>query len=292
MKAELLLDARATLGEGSIWDPRLNLLWWVDIMEKKLFAYIPDTGENRTYGMPSEIGTVVPRSGPGLAVALRDGFYFYEPETGLLDQVADPEPEISSNRFNDGKCDPAGRFWAGTMGAGPEAARNAGSLYCLFPDGSVKKWVDGIACSNGICWSLDHTTMYYIDTPTQRVDAFDYDHDTGEVSNRRPVIEIDPETGHPDGMTMDAEGNLWIAHWAGFRVSCWNPQTGTQVAEVSVPAARVTSCAFGGPNLETLFITTAGVGLSDEEKKEQPHAGGLFHLKPGVSGIPACCFAG
>lgn len=289
MKAELTLKKNARLGEGSIWDPRLNLLWWIDIIGQRLFAYVPETGENREYEMPSEIGTVVPRESAGLVVALRHGFYFYEPESEKLELITDPESDLPANRFNDGKCDPGGRFWAGTMPSGPGAGEKTGSLYALYPDLSVRKWADGIACSNGICWSLENDAMYYIDTPTQRVDIFDYDHATGSVCRRRPLITIDRSTGHPDGMTMDAEGNLWIAHWGGSRVTCWNPKTGHQEAEITVPASRVTSCAFGGPGLKTLYITTASIGT---DEADEPHAGCLFQVEPGVAGLPACRFAG
>jgi len=291
MKAELRLDRKAILGEGSIWDPLQKVLWWIDIEGKILFRFHPDTDENREFPMPARIGTVVPRESSGLVVALENGFFFYDPDTQLLESIADPEADKPEMRFNDGKCDPQGRFWAGTMRMGPGPG-GTGALYCLYPDKSVKKRVDGVTISNGICWSLDATTLYYVDTPTHRVDAFDYDNRTGEISGRRALLEIDPDSGSPDGMTIDQNGNLWIAHWGGSRVTCWNPDTRKQLEQVDLPVSRVTSCAFGGPRLDTLYITTASVGFKDSDWECEPHAGSVFQVQPGVSGISAYCFSG
>lgn len=292
MKAELTLDAKTQLGEGSIWDPRIGILWWVDIPGKKLFRYDPRTGENKEFSMPLQVGTVVPREGKGLVLAMEDGFSFFDPETESFEPITDPEEAIPTNRFNDGKCDPQGRFWAGTMAMKGENRQGMGSVYCLHPDLSVEKKITDVSVSNGICWSLDASTLYYIDSPTCQVDAFNYDDATGAIAERRAVIRIPEGKGNPDGMTMDENGNLWIAQWGGNCVSCYDPNTGNQLEEVEIPVTAITSCAFGGADLSRLYITTSSAGFDDEKWAREPHAGGLFHVDPGVKGIPAQRFAG
>jgi sugar lactone lactonase YvrE len=200
--------------------------------------------------------------------------------------LCDPEGNRPEIRFNDGKCDPAGRFWAGTMAVAENAA--IGSLFCLFADGHVERKLTGVRISNGIVWSLDHRTLYYIDSPRRIVDAFDYDLDTGAIANRRTAIDVHPEMGYPDGATLDAEGMLWIAHFGGARVTRWNPRTGQHLGTIALPASNITSCAFGGPKLDRLYITSASIGL----KNREPQAGALFCVDAGVGGIPACEFAG
>jgi sugar lactone lactonase YvrE len=164
---------------------------------------------------------------------------------------------------------------------------SAASLYCLDTDGAVRHVFGGVTTSNGLGWSPDQRTMYYIDTPTLQVAAFDYDGDTGTISNRRPIVTFPSGVGRPDGMAVDAEGRLWIAHWDGGRISRWNPEDGRLSLEIPLPVARVTSCAFGGPNLDRLYITTARHGLTEPQLAEQPHAGSLFAVSPGVAGLPA-----
>jgi sugar lactone lactonase YvrE len=205
--------------------------------------------------------------------------------------IADPEAHLPGNRFNDGKCDPAGRFWAGTMRIAEDQV-GAGSLYCLDRDLTVRKMWEGITIANGIAWSSDAKTMYYIDTPTCAVAAFDYDLATGSIANRREIIRTPKEAGFPDGMTIDAEGMLWVAYWQGWRVVRWDPSTGEMLATVELPVERVTAPWFGGPNLDELYITTARIGLSDEARAQQPLAGSLFRARVGVAGLPAFEFAG
>ena len=291
MKAELTLDAKTQLGEGSIWDSRIGILWWLDIPGKKLFRFDPKTGENREWAMPLQVGTVVPRKARGLVLAMENGFSFFDPETETFEPIVDPESDIPTNRFNDGKCDPAGRFWAGTMAMKGER-QGKGSVYCLYPDQTVQKKISQVSVSNGICWSLDASTLYYIDSPTRRVDAYTFDNETGEISEQRTAIEIPEGTGMPDGMTMDENGNLWVAQWGGYRVACYNPNTGKQEEQIDIPTGSVTSCAFGGDSLETLYVTTASTGFDDEKWQAEPHGGGLFEAQPGVKGIPAFCYEG
>jgi sugar lactone lactonase YvrE len=284
---QLLLDAQAKLGEGAIWDGRRQQLLWIDILGKSLHVCDPVTGKDRAIDVGQFIGTVVPRRSGGVMVAVYDGFAALDLVTGKLEFITDPEADLPDTRFNDGKCDPAGRFWAGTMSL--KGVNEAGSLYVLDAHHSARRMVTGVSVSNGIVWSRDARTMYYIDTRLQRVDAFDYDLATGNIANRRVAIPIPADQGHPDGMTMDAEGMLWIAHWDGWRVTRWNPLTGQLLQTIQVPVARVTSCAFGGPNLNQLFITTAQPTQSDPA---QPQAGGVFVAQPGVCGLPAFEYVG
>jgi len=204
--------------------------------------------------------------------------------------IIDPETDKPDNRFNDGKCDPAGRFWAGTMHI--RGQPNHGSLYRLDTDMTVHKMVEDVSISNGIVWTADHKTMYYIDTPTRTVYAYDYDNDTGAIDNRRIAIQVPEGIGFPDGMAIDAEGMLWIAHYEGKAVRRWDPASGKILHTIDLPVSRVTACAFVGNNLDTLYITTAINGLSAERHAKEPHAGSLFVAQPGVTGTLTYRFQG
>ncbi|HUJ41985.1 MAG TPA: SMP-30/gluconolactonase/LRE family protein [Opitutaceae bacterium] len=289
---DLALDARALLGEGAIWNDAIRRLHWIDIEAHRVFTFDPATGENRACNVGQRIGTVVPRARGGLMLALQDGFASLDLETGrVTPPLRPPEHDPAVVRFNDGKCDPAGRFWAGTI-ALRKGSKPLGRLYRLDADGSVRVMLHDVGNSNGIAWSLDRRTVYYIDTPLLRVDAFDYDNATGAIANRRAIISIPPGLGRPDGSTLDAEGMLWIALWDGWGVTRWNPQTGELLQTIRLPVARVTSCAFGGQDLGTLYITSARNGLTDEQLAAQPLAGGLFKVKPGVVGMRAFAYRG
>lgn len=289
-EVELVLDSKSALGEGAIWNYKTGELIWVNITDKILNFYNPKLKYNKEMLTGQMIGTVVPAESGKMMVALENGFYEFDPETGSKKRIANPEEGIDENRFNDGKCDPAGRFWAGTMSM--EGKPHAGALYRLDPDSSIHKMIENVSISNGIVWSLDATKMYYIDTPTQKVMSWDYNQETGEISNPKTAIEIPEEMGSPDGMTIDAEGNVWIALWGGSAVGCWNPETGELLRKIEVPAKNVTSCAFGDEDLGTLYITTARQGTSEEELEKFPHAGGLFKTRPGVKGVEAFFFKG
>lgn len=290
LTAELLLDAHAIVGEGPIWDDEQQLLYWVDIMANTLFTYTPTTGESRAFDVGQHVGTVVPRTSGGVMLAVYDGFAAFDLATQQLSLINNPESHLPNNRFNDGKCDPAGRFWAGTMAY--EDQTTQGSLYRLDPDLTVHKMLDNLAISNGIVWSLDQRTMYFVDSFAYDVKAFDYDLATGDITNGRPVIHIPREMGIADGMTIDTEGMLWVAHFGGSRVCRWHPGTGEILQTIHLPVSQVTACAFGGPELDTLYITSAAIGLSDEALQQEPHAGGLFVAKPGQRGLPAFRFTG
>ncbi len=290
MNIELVINAKATLGEGAIWDTRRKRLYWVDIHEGKVHIYNPADETDQVVKVGQRVGAVVPRRGGGLMLAVHHGFASLDLETNELTIIDDPEKDLPDNCFNDGKCDPAGRFWAGTVSINSEPG--AGSLYCMDTDRSVRRMFGGVTCSNGIAWSLDRSTMYYIDTPTRQVDAFDYDVETGEIANRRAAVTVPEKMGKPDGMTIDAEGMLWIAMWEGSRVTRWDPRAGTLEQTIPIPALRVTSCAFGGENLDELYVTTARIRMTETQLAEQPHAGGVFRVRPGVRGIEAHEFVG
>jgi sugar lactone lactonase YvrE len=289
-KTELVLHAKADLGEGPCWDHENGVLYWVNILGRTLNIYNPQTKENREIQLNQLVGTVVPRRSGGVVLAMEKGFYLLDLKTEELTQIQDPESHLPENRFNDGKCDPYGRFWAGTMSLSEEKGK--GSLYCLQTDMKIEKKVGNLSISNGLAWSPDHNYMYLIDTPTKKVTRFDYDGKTGHIENPVPVIAFKEGEGAPDGMTIDEEGMLWIAHWGGARVSRWNPETGEQLSSIPIPALNVTSCAFGGKNLDELYITTARKNTSEENLERFPEAGGVFKVRPGVKGMPAYPFNG
>jgi len=285
----VVLDVKAELGEGAIWNPREDRLWWVDIEQGILHIFNPDDGTDKKYSFGRRIGTVVPTESGKALVALEDGLHFFDPETRELTFIADPEAELPAMRYNDGKCDPAGRLWVGSMGMEPPNRYKA-SLYRLDHDLSITRMLDSITVSNGICWALDKAKMYYIDTPTGKVKVFDYDNRTGEISNGRIAVEIPDGMGGPDGMTIDSEGHLWVCLWGGSCVGCFDPETGELLRRIDIPAKNVTSCAFGGKDLQTLFITSASTGMSPEEAEKYPLAGALFAVELGIKGIPAFFF--
>jgi len=287
-EVELILDARSVLGEGAIWEGKRGVLYWVDIDAGLVHLYDPATGVDRSLRVGQPVGTVVPRVSGGLMLAVRDGFMSLDVETGATKLVAVPAGHDPENLFNDGKCDPGGRFWAGTKAC----PSRKGALFRLDPDLSVHRMLDGIRTSNGIVWTSDKKTMYYIDTPTMKIDAFDYDLNTGNVSKRRAAVSVPQDYGHPDGMTIDAEGKLWVAHWDGFCVCRWDPVTGHLIQKIRMPVARPTSCAFGGPTLDDLYITSARTELDEAALAKQPAAGGLFRIRPGARGVSAFSFAG
>lgn len=286
--AHLVLDQKATLGEGALWDHHNKVLYWVDIEKGRLYLYDPSKDKNREFDLGQRVGTVVPVNTGGVLVALQDGIYHFNPGTGEKQKMVHPENDIPGNRYNDGKCDPAGRFWVGSMGL--KAQKHAAALYRIDPGFSWKKMIDKVTISNGIVWSIDQTQMYFIDTPTGKVMAYDYDNQTGNISNPRVAIEVPAQLGHPDGSTLDAEGKLWIAMFRGYAVTRWDPETGKLMERIEIPAPNVTSCAFGDTNLKTLYITTARAGMSEEQLQVYPHSGGLFKVKPGVKGIKANYF--
>jgi sugar lactone lactonase YvrE len=220
-------------------------------------------------------------------LALRSGFAWLDPENGRLTRLSDPEFDNPATRFNDGKCDPRGRFWAGSI---REREGELGGLYCLDQNLEVTKKLGGIRCSNGLVWTRDASRFYYTDTPTQEVWTFDYDAESAAIADQRALVRIPREMGSPDGMTIDADDRLWIALWGGGKVVCYDPRREAFVAEVEVPAKNVTSCAFGGPELTDLYITTARVGVPPEELEQRPLTGSLFRVSLPCQGVESVRF--
>ena len=289
-KPELVLDARALLGEGAIWDARRGVLHWVDIEGFLVHTFDPRTGRDRAVPVGEHVGCLAPRARGGLVVALRRGLAVLDPETGALEPRVAPPGHLPEVRFNDGRTDPQGRLWAGTMEL--SFRPGAASLWRLDPDWSLHRMVEGVTISNGLAWTRDAATLYYIDTPTRAVVAYDYDRTTGAIAGGRVVVRVPEAMGFPDGMTIDSSDNLWIAQWDGGCVSCWDPRGGRPLERIEVPARRVTSCAFGGPGLDELYITTARNGLDPATLTREPLSGGLFRVQPGVSGLASVEFAG
>lgn len=279
---ELVLDVKATLGEGPCWDSNNQLLYWVDSLEKKVYFFNPVTRDNRVIQLDQYIGSIVPRNQNEAVLALENGFYSLNFDTEKLTLINEQESHLPNNRFNDGKCDANGRFWAGTMNN--FYVKEQGALYCLHTNMKVQKKLDKIGISNGIAWSLDNKFMYYIDTLTKNIRRLNYNLATGDIENPIDIIRFPDGEGWPDGMTIDEEGMLWIAHWNDSKVSRWDSKTGNQISSIEVPAGNVTSCTFGGKDLNELYITTARTGLSKEQLNKYPLSGGLFKMKTDVKG--------
>ncbi len=287
-EVELVYQAKALLGEGALWDYNTQTFYWIDILQNQLHIYNPKTATNRTIKMPSPIGTVVPDNNNNAIVALEDGIYKVSLDSEEITLVSDIEKEVTSNRFNDGKCDPNGNLWVGSMHY--DQSRPEAKVYKIEPDGKTTMMIDSVTISNGIVWTKDHKTMYYIDTPTSKIMAYDYNVEDATISNERVAVEVDAKDGFPDGMTIDENDNLWVGMWNGDAVVNYDPKTGKIIKKIEVPAHNVTACAFGGPDLDILYITTASVDMNEEEQAQKPLAGSLFMVKPGVKGVNANLF--
>lgn len=284
MQVELLHDAKAALGESPVWDARTQTLYWIDILNKRIYA-----NGDVLLELDEFIGCLAPRRSGGLLLTQRLSFWTLQPASSQLTFLSALTGEPAHNRFNDGKCDPRGRFLAGTMDMGEKDPN--GSLYS-FDGRSVTKLLDGVTISNGMTWSPDYKTFYYIDTPTRTVRAYDYDLETGAISGPREAVRVPESLGWPDGMTSDTQGNLWIAMWGGAQVTKWNPATGQLLERIPVPAKNVSSCAFGGRDMNELYSTSARKGLDEAALSQYPLTGGVFRLKTDVEGMPAFEFAG
>jgi sugar lactone lactonase YvrE len=274
MNIKPLCNQISMLGEGPVWDAAHHTILWVDIMGCAIHALDMKSHALRSISTPSMIGSFALCTDGNVLAAMQDGFSFINRITGAVHTIENPEAALKGNRFNDGKTDPAGRFWAGSMSLSGE--KGTGNLYMVDKQLNIKKQVENVSISNGLCWSLDQRFFYYIDTPTMEVVRFDYDNATGEISNKTTVITIPAKEGYPDGMTIDSEGMLWIAHWEGWQVARWDPSTGNKIDSIHLPVSLVTSICFGGENMDDMFITSARVGLTDEQLAEEPLAGSSF----------------
>lgn len=286
---EIAVDLRADLGEGPIWDGRTGSIVWVDIPRGTVLIYNPARDSIRTIDVGQPVGAVALRLAGGYVLALRDGFATLDAESELPSLIAAVESKNLETRMNDGSCDSAGRFWAGTMTE--DERPGACSLYRLDCDGRVTRMFGDVTISNGIAWSLDERVMYYIDSAMQGIDVFDFDSNAGAISCRRRLITLEPDAGVPDGLTVDAEGFLWVALWGGAAVRRYAPD-GALDRIITLPATLITSVAFGGEDLTDLYVTSASAYLSADERAQQPHAGQLFRVKPGVRGVAPHSFGG
>jgi sugar lactone lactonase YvrE len=282
-KAECIVRCANRLGESPVWSVREQRLYWVDCRAPRIFRLDPATGHVDSWDAPCIIGSIGLRRSGGLVVAMQTGFHVLDVTAGALTFIADPESDQPENRFNDGRTDRRGRFWSGTMN---DVRRDpTGSLYRLDPDHGVTKIRDDLIVPNAICWSPDDRTMYLADTYRHRILAYDFDLDDGTIGNERQIVDASMLKGRPDGATVDRDGYLWNAEYAGGRVVRRAPD-GRIDRVIELPVSQPSSCAFGGPALDILYITTASQRLTPEELAAQPLAGSLFAVDVGVGGVP------
>ncbi|MFM8425776.1 MAG: SMP-30/gluconolactonase/LRE family protein [Chloroflexota bacterium] len=277
MKTEILFDVKATLGEGPAWDEKTQTLYWVDILGKRIYA-----GGEVLAELDDYIGCLAPTKNGHLIIGKRASFVDFDPATSQQ-TVLVTLPESATNRMNDGKCDPAGRLIAGTMDM--NETDPTGSVYS-YDGKSNRVLFRDVTISNGMAWSADHKTFYYIDTPTCEVRAYDYDVKTGEIANRRKAFDVPKSLGWADGMTSDTEGNLWIAMWGGAQVTRWNPNTGQLLEQIPIPALQSSCPVFGGKNRNELYVTSARKGMSESDLNKYPLSGGLFKVETKYEGMP------
>lgn len=280
-----ILEARARLGECPFWDATHNLLYWVDIHNHRVHQFNPTTQEDRFFNVGDVVGPIAPAGSDRVILAQRDRVAFLHTQTGQLTPLVSVEADKPSNRFNDGKCDPQGRFWFGSISQESHQA----NLYRYDPDGSLHLVESKLTISNGLGWSPDGNTFYLTDSQPHKIDAYDFDAATGSITNRRILIDLSEEEFEPDGMTIDAEGCLWSAMWNGWCVIRFDSE-GKEMLRVELPVQRPTSCTFGGEHLTDLFITTASVGLSQQEIEQGICAGDLFCVQTDVVGLPSYAF--
>jgi len=275
------------LGEGPVWCPQQQALFWVDISSPAVHRYRPDTGAVATWSMPEYVGSLALCDG-GVLVALASAMTVFNPAAGAFKAVAQAKHATPDLRFNDGKCDRQGRFWVGSMTTGDRAP--VGKLYRLDADGTFTAVLERITIPNSLCWSPDGRTMYFADSMERTIWAFPYDPATGNIGERR-VFAKSEATEVPDGATVDADGYVWSARYGGGRVVRHAPD-GRIDRVIELPAKQITSCAFGGPELATLYITTASQRMTAEQRTAEPLAGALFAFEPGVRGLPEPRYAG
>ena len=287
-----VVDARAELGEGTLWDPKEGVLWWIDIWSRLIHRYNPATGLDETWETPEYPGCIGLRAKGGLVLTMADGFHFFDPASGRFEAIADPERHMATTRFNDGKPDRQGRFWSGTMFEVPgQPIEFVGSLYRMDTDLSVHRMIEGVGCSNGLAWSPDSRTMYFSDSHSGRVDAYDFDAASGDIANRRTFIDMTVTGGVADGATVDAEGCYWVTIPVTSKVCRYDP-TGTLMQTIVLPTDLPTCCEFGGKDLDILYVTTAVLKRPSEHFVGQKNPGGLFAIDVGVRGLTLPAFAG
>ncbi len=286
-----VLKAEATVGESPLWHPGHKRLYWVQIMHQLVNRFDPATGVNETFKLPEIVTCLAFRKSGGLVLTTRKHFAFFEFESSKFTRLTAVETDQPDNRFNDGKADRQGRFWAGTMNE-KDMTLPTGNLYRLGPDQSVKLIQPHIACVNGTDWSPDNRTMYTTETGSYVIWQYDFDPAAGTIANRRPFVQLDPAANiFPDGLTVDAEGFIWSNHVGNGKIVRYDP-AGNIERQVQLPVPRAVSCAFGGPDLRTLFVSTARETMTPEQLAKAPRSGSVFAVDAGVQGLPAAEYAG
>lgn len=290
LSVECPLDVRCTLGESPVWSARESALYWVDIVEATVHRWEPASGAHRTWRLPAVVGSIGLRERGGVVAAMKTGFHLLDLESGGLTFLHQPEPDIPTNRLNDGKVSPEGRFWAGTMDDRPEKEPR-GNLYRLDPDHRCTRMAGGVKVSNGLAWSPDGRTMYHSDSRGPTVYRYDYDPDTGAIGERQLFVAMQPEWGRPDGAATDEEGCYWSCGISTGRVNRFSP-SGELIEYVALPVTHPTMPCFAGPELKTLYITSLRENFSADELARQPLAGALFKVELSVAGTPTALYKG
>ncbi|SEQ45994.1 Sugar lactone lactonase YvrE [Virgibacillus subterraneus] len=288
---ETICDVSSRIGECPNWDEHDGKLYWIDLLDSQLHSFAMKNNRTQSIRLPAKPASFTFWNNTDLLITMGGGFYRlgkHEDKPQLYMNTA--LPDYGKERFNDGKCDAFGRFWVGT--ADRNGHTGSGWLYCLEPSGRFRRVLPNMCMSNGIAWSPSQTEMYHIDSLQKVVYSFKYAIETGTLSARRILIDFTAQDSLPDGLTVDEEGALWVAHWGGYKVTRHDPTTGALLDQITLPVANVTSCMFGGENLNELFITTADEGLSADHLLQQPKAGCVFRVKPGVRGMPMNRFTG
>ena len=279
------IPSQCFLGEGPLWIAQLGCFFWVDIEKGNLHRYHLATEQLEIRHFLHRLAVVLEGQNGKLILGLDRRLVRYDWETEEIEELCEVEEDLTLNRFNDGKVDPKGRIWIGTLST--LFTEGAGSLYRIGPDLQPEVQLKNLTISNGMAWTADGQTFYFIDTPTKKIQEFAFDAESGRIEFRRIAVEIPEGLGFPDGMGIDREGMLWVAHYGGSGVYRWNPETGKLLDKIELPVPHVTSCCFGGENLDLMLITTAQENLSGEELKKYPQSGDVFLVKMDVGGFEA-----
>jgi L-arabinonolactonase len=288
VKVEVAAAHRCLHGEGPVWAEQEGKLYWTDLESRELWSFDPQTGQAAGRAMPEKVCSLAFREEAGLLIAFESGLSFYDLDSGARRRIVEVEDELPTTRLNDGRCDRQGRF---VVGGYDSSAKGLTAVYRLDTDLSLHRLFGGLSSANSTCFSLDGRTMYFADTPQAVIWAFDYDPDTGQPSRRRVFCDFQGQPGLPDGSVVDADGCLWNAQWNGSRIARYRPD-GTLERVVEMPCRDVTSLSFGGRELDALYVTTSRLTLSEEQARQQPLAGALLVIHPGVKGLPETRFRG
>jgi L-arabinonolactonase len=287
-----VIDAKAQLGESPYWDPRGNVLWWIDIFERRIRRYDPVNATEHVFDAPEPLGCLAVRQRGGLVVTMKSGFYFFDPGSQTFEAIVDPEAHLPDTRFNDGKTDRQGRFWSGTVfEAEGKPSQSIGGLYRLDTDLFWHQVVDNVGCANGLAWSPDSRIMYFSDSRTSIVWAYEFDEKSGTTGGRREFVNLSEMNAFVDGSTVDSEGCYWTTIPHRSLVVRYDPD-GRLMQSIELPTDMPTACEFGGPELDILYVTTAIYNRTPGQLLNQPKAGGLFALNVGIRGLPSQPFAG